>query len=552
MNKIKSLKTFLPYILFLLLGFMSFPSTGSDDPYITYWAAYALSEFGEIINYSGEKIEQSSSLLHVLILAILHLITNINIPTISPILTILGGLASIYYTGQLSKFLNINSFVAQLLVSTSIPLLYWSYSGLETSLIGLIILLLIVSFLKVLENSNKFDFILVFLSILAYLLLRPEAFFVVSLFLFLSLMVQYFNKEPIKPVIILMGYSFIVFSLITLFRFIYFDAIFPQPVYAKMGISIFSNITDGFLYFKQGISEYIILAILFLPIISLLFKFKELKQKRIIHIYTLTISYLLFILTSGGDWMGGLRFFAPIIPLLFVLLLQKHSPQKSINKFVIFILVINIYFIGLHITKFSSSYLLPYFPTYKNHLIEKNIEFHDMSFFAIANKVHYRDIPTAYSLDQVLKKVLRVEKNPTIMSGQGGFVSYHTFKKYFGKVKFIDTFALCSNKFTECEVTNKVEKYALGLRLGYNYIFENKKEILDRCNIDIPEIIFDIRNYRMQYVKNTTLYTIVYLQTGDIRYENRILGRKVIGHQWIAVRNDIYQKLKLNKVEYEF
>lgn len=552
MKLIKSLKIFLPYALFILLGFVLFPSTGSDDPYITYWAAYSLSEFGEIINYSGERVEQSSSLLHVLILAILHLITDINIPTLSPILTIIAGLLSIYYAGRLSKLLNINSFVVQLLVSTSIPLLYWSYSGLETSLIGLIALLLMLSFFKVLENANNFNFILVFMSILAYILLRPEAIFIVCLFLFLSLMIQYFNKEAIKPVIILISYSLIVFSLITLFRFIYFDALFPQPVYAKMGISIFSKITDGLLYFKQGISEYIILALLILPVIGLLFKFKKLKQKKIIHIYTFTISYLLFIVTSGGDWMGGLRFFAPIIPLLFILLLQNYSPHQSINKFVILILVTNIYFIGLHIIKFSSSYLLPYFQTYKNNLIEKNIVFKDVSFFAIANKVHYRDIPAAYNLNQVVEKVLKVEENPTIMSGQGGFVSYHTFKRYFGKIKFIDTFALCSNKFTKCEVTNKVEKYALGLRLGYNYIFENRKELLNKCNIDIPEIIFDLRNYRMKYVKETALYTIVYLQTGDIRYEKNMLGRKVIAHQWIAVRNDIFQKLKLNKVQYKF
>ena len=51
-------------VLFLLFGFLFFPAAGVDDAHITYWPAYTLAHSFEIVNYNGDAIEQSSSLLH--------------------------------------------------------------------------------------------------------------------------------------------------------------------------------------------------------------------------------------------------------------------------------------------------------------------------------------------------------------------------------------------------------------------------------------------------------------------------------------------------------
>ena len=45
-----------------LVGLLLFSSTGHDDAHITEWAAYSLARFGEILNYNGQRFEQSSSL----------------------------------------------------------------------------------------------------------------------------------------------------------------------------------------------------------------------------------------------------------------------------------------------------------------------------------------------------------------------------------------------------------------------------------------------------------------------------------------------------------
>ena len=57
----------LPALAFLATGALLFPSSGRDDVYITYGPALALAETGSISNWNGEAVEQSSSLLDVVL-----------------------------------------------------------------------------------------------------------------------------------------------------------------------------------------------------------------------------------------------------------------------------------------------------------------------------------------------------------------------------------------------------------------------------------------------------------------------------------------------------
>jgi hypothetical protein len=67
-------------LVLVVVGLTLFPASGRDDIYITYWAAHTLSEYGQILNYEGLRVEQSSSLLHVLLLSVLHLSTHVDVP----------------------------------------------------------------------------------------------------------------------------------------------------------------------------------------------------------------------------------------------------------------------------------------------------------------------------------------------------------------------------------------------------------------------------------------------------------------------------------------
>ena len=72
----------LPSVFLVAVGLRYFVSTGRDDSHITYWPAYTLAHFGDILNYNGERVEQSSSLLHVLVLATFHKLTGVDVVTL--------------------------------------------------------------------------------------------------------------------------------------------------------------------------------------------------------------------------------------------------------------------------------------------------------------------------------------------------------------------------------------------------------------------------------------------------------------------------------------
>ncbi|EDN68036.1 membrane protein [Beggiatoa sp. PS] len=166
-------------IAFLHGLFLYGAASGRDDPYITYWAAQALSDFGKIVNYNGEAVEQSSSLLHVILLAILYKISNISMPVLGVFFSAMMGALTILAAWRLAIFLNLKAawFVA-LFLALFPYLVYLSFSGLETTLVAFIVVLLVYSVIRFLTEKISFSLLIfIILSIGAYILSRPEAIF---------------------------------------------------------------------------------------------------------------------------------------------------------------------------------------------------------------------------------------------------------------------------------------------------------------------------------------------------------------------------------------
>jgi D-alanyl-lipoteichoic acid acyltransferase DltB (MBOAT superfamily) len=108
-------------------GLLLFSTTSLDDVFITYWPAYSLVEFGELVNYNGERVEQSSSLVHVLLLAILFAVTSIPLPVLGYLVAIFSGLACIVAGERLCRQLNSTPvFMSLLVLATSPYMVYWS------------------------------------------------------------------------------------------------------------------------------------------------------------------------------------------------------------------------------------------------------------------------------------------------------------------------------------------------------------------------------------------------------------------------------------------
>jgi hypothetical protein len=93
----------LPVAVLLVTGGQLFPSAGRDDSHITYWAAHALSSFGEILNFNGDRFEQSSSLLHVLLLAAIYAVSGFDLVTVGRVFSVLCGVATLLAVSRLGE-----------------------------------------------------------------------------------------------------------------------------------------------------------------------------------------------------------------------------------------------------------------------------------------------------------------------------------------------------------------------------------------------------------------------------------------------------------------
>ncbi|MDQ1396424.1 MAG: hypothetical protein QOG64_1683, partial [Acidimicrobiaceae bacterium] len=75
---------------------------GHDDPYITFWPAHTLATFGHIVYYNGDRIEQSSSIIHVLLLAALDRLLPLPLPLLGYGLALLSAMASVSLAQRLT------------------------------------------------------------------------------------------------------------------------------------------------------------------------------------------------------------------------------------------------------------------------------------------------------------------------------------------------------------------------------------------------------------------------------------------------------------------
>ena len=548
----KIYKEVVPYLVFLLIGVFFFPSAGRDDVHITYWAAYALSNFGEILNYNGERIEQSSSLLHTLILAAINYISKINIVDIGTYVSIFFGLLTINLTGRLSFLMKQERFFPQILTATAVPLLYWSFGALEASIVSAIILFLLITTIKFSSDVTIKNYLLAITAIILYLLVRPEAFFVISLFLFIPLVIFYLNKEKHTPFLMLIATTIFFFIAIVILRYIYFGSIFPQPVEAKMGTSIIDKIYSGIFYYYRSFRQYPFFILLALPIaFYITIKIKEtIQNKNLVIIISLLLTYGLFTLFSGGDWMEGARFFVPVIGPAIVVISLFYIPLIGQKQAVIYGVLLNLMCLLYFTIKLSTGYPISYYKDYVT-AIPSTKEF---SFFETANRVHYRDIPFIAELNAVLEKMTSNDIHPTIMSIQAGMVPYHIFQNYYKQARFVDFVGLSTRDFTECKITNSLPKTSGGIRMNYKYFFSHIDSLQEKCDIVAPDIIYDLTGKDLKRVSiiEAAGYTLVYLQTGDIVNNGLFKGGHVGGAQFIAVKTDIVTRLGLKVKRFKF
>jgi hypothetical protein len=547
----------LPLVVLLIAGFLLFTSTGRDDAHITYWPAYTLSHFGEIVNYNGERVEQSSSLLHVLLLALLRTVTGIQIPTLGKLSSIAAGLGTLLVVFTLVQRMagRAAAFAGAMLVAVSPYFLYWSFGGLETTFVSLIGVWWILTAGDYLAGSRRI--VPAALAMLAFATVRPESPLVLTALLAGVAMLSTGHRSNDRAAVRGRSWKLLAAGLaacgaVLAFRYLYFGRFFPQPVDAKFAGLSAASLVNGWRYFTTrvfGEGVVIALAITVAAAACVRTALAEWRARRLVSHRTLAVlyvgAYTAFTVTSGGDWMEAGRFFVFFLPVALALVPVAWSgaapsaralPRRVVIGLAVFITVEFMALLAFARRESTGTLQWRDIPVASQHDVST------YSWFEKCNRVNMRDVPIIDLLDPLIPVIEAAQPGPVVMmTAQMGMIPYHISQRYFGRVQFIDRRGLCDRRFTDCPFARRFPRDASGVRVEYIDYFEVTGELTEECGVPIPDVIFDLRGGNTQIVSENG-YSIMARQFGTIT-DALGEGGEVKATGFIAVRKPLWDTI---------
>jgi len=546
---------------FLITGFLLYGSAGHDDSHITFWASYTLKEFGEIINYNGDRIEQSSSLLLTVITAFTAFILRSDVVTTGYVITMLSGAAAIVMTWVLAKrtlLYKDSYFLTLVCLATSPAFLLWNTSGMESTLAALCLLWFITQWGDLLSGKKAIRATSVATASLATLCLiavRPEMMVIAAVLSFAFFL--YRRLMGLRgSVAILVFYSTILLCICILvgFRYFYFASPMPLPVSAKVSSFSMEKLWFGFYYIlRYGLANIIFI---FGIIVSGIYLLRQLLHKPKPDFYLFLsacalLAYAFFILSSGGDWMQMGRFLVPVLPLAAILCV--HHFQHMIKNPLLFwslcvlILALNIY--GNYTALKNESHGTPIWASY--HIAPEHQQRY--SVFEKYNQEHLRDMDAIDTVDSTIDALIQKDRQPiTLMSGQSGMVFFYTAKKYFSHdahnpVHFYDTRALVESSLLKCSLMNDVARSSQGLYFDFDGFFARQPALNYECNIPRPDILYDINDMTRQLPDRMAAqgYTLIHKEGGKMLDNLSALPANALpAANFVMVANDLLPDLQ--------
>ncbi len=319
------------YLVFLYLPFLAavtvtFPTT-ADDPFITLrYAANLVHGYGLAFN-PGQQVQGFTSPLHLLVAVVAYLLPGGHDLFKLKIASLIFGALAIREGAKLIAgitprvWLRRVGFVA---LGSSIIIAYASTNGLETSLVTWLLVALIRRLVLSADERSWGT-----LAILAFLLVFARF---DSLVPMACLAVAGFVVEQRQPWWRRSSWVLgaVVAALITvLSAYLIFGFPLPNTYYAK-AMSLGEAIPQGFNYLQDNLAPALggsgrsgLIATVVMITEFVLFTLGVVAvarhYRRCGYLLAAVVGQLVFILKSGGDWMVGGRFLAPVIVPLIVL-----------------------------------------------------------------------------------------------------------------------------------------------------------------------------------------------------------------------------------------
>lgn len=550
---------------FLGLGFVLFGSTGHDDSHITYWVAHSLQKYGQLLNYNGDRIEQSSSLAHVLLLALLGKVTGVQLPTLGPITSIVAGVAAIILVARLVRLAAPSAPRGiELLVGTAECFIYWGFGGLETTILAAAVVWVVYACARYLEAPSALGLASAGAAMALYVTSRPESPLVLGCILAAGLGYVGYRRfrfgEPggpiaavLRPPIALALIAAVECAIVFGFRKKYFGLWFPNPVYSKVpGLAILDGL--GYVITSLFPAALWVLPGVYFGVRHVVRTARDERAPQFGAVLSaaFVVAYLSFVVLVGGDWMRGARFFAHAFPLIAVVTaigITSRIQGERRAQIATWILV-GLNLAGTVLLAFGKSNGRPIWTTPGIRAqVDARIGDRGFSWFEVANVVHLRDAPVTAAMLELVEAIRakHPERKVVFMSTQAGMVTYHVAQKHFGEIRYLDTCSLATRDFLACAPAwNLLDDMRFGMTLSYETYFGNQARINTACGTPRPDIVFAVTPTRDIPVLKEHGYTIYYEQKGPIR------GKKTSfnmfpSDQFVAVDTKLLKEIGLAK-----
>ncbi|MDC3958600.1 hypothetical protein [Polyangium jinanense] len=507
----------LGLLLGVVFGATYFPSAGHDDSHITFWVSHALARFGAIVNYNGAPIEQSSSFSLVVWLALAEKLTGAGAPILGWITSIGCAALALGVVTVLARGVSPRlSPLAAPLLATSLCFLYWSTSGMETSMTALFGVLAVLVLARYVESEPSETagrgqtvraLAPVVLVSAGFAGARPESPVVLLAlaataatysFLLRTLDKTAEARRRFLRSLHVLGAAITPVVVLAVSRKVAFGSAVPNPASMKSGGFDFDN---GLRYAQAGFQEtnsaYVPLLCVALGMVAWGVVKRRLPMS-VVLTAALAFASTAFVLMSGGDWMTGARFLVPAMPAYVVLMLfaiDRASQERAAA--VGFLFGATLLWLNVNaVIDFGRS------PLNMSHrwaearkqarAAREKPGMAAFSFPEIANRPHRRDAKLLPAFLETLEKLGPTREQPlSFISGQAGMVPFHVVQKYYGALHFLDQYNLSSKELANCVPARAQQRLVHGVHIELKYIIEHAKELEQRCNLTPPVIIFD-------------------------------------------------------------
>lgn len=564
----------------LALGFPLYLATGMDDPYISFWSAHTLVEFGEILNYNGARVEQSSSLLHTLILAATRWVTRAPLPVLGYWCgVVFAGMTALRAPALARRLRWGESAWLVLLVGSSPCLLFYAFGSLETTIVAWLSVEVAILATDIATERRAASSPLPVAVTLAYVMVRPEAGIILGTCLIGWIALGLLGRRlahrmpdtaEIAPVARWLLVVVAAFTSLSVFRLLYFGEIFPQPVAMKVGGDLLSGLASGGKYTTQLVSRSygatLTFGLLAVPLVAIRELRKSSWETDRLLILLLIAANASFVIASGGDWMPAGRFFVHFstLPLvvLFGLGIDAKLSLRAARALIALWLILNITSTVLLATHRSQGRPIWAFIE-KDPLIRERAAGVDYAWSERANQFHTRDILLLGRLSTIIETLLGQRETVTVMSGQAGMIAYYLAERFDRRVEFIDRRALSTKHFEALQDELGIGTSTYGLDLSMEQFFVEARTRKD--SLWSPDVIFDV--VEKEIVDDRNGYRLVHVQvgTGAPYLERQDAGLyRLFGQrgaiefkcglplgQFVAVRDDLAHQFEQSRFDWD-